>query len=104
VSEKNIDSDEELMHGLFIAILVATTAFVAWHLFSKVKKSRGERKVVTPFPAFQTTSQNFPTTPTPPATFATKKPLSENDLRGGNAGYDDDDLVWQGGWLGLDLP
>lgn len=93
------------MHGLYVAVLVASAAFVAWHFFLGKKRAHSERTTVTPFPSFQTASQEYPTTPAPPAIFATKQPLTKNDLRGGNAGYDDDtDLVWQGGWLGLNLP
>lgn len=92
------------MRGLYVAVLVASAAFAAWHFFLGRKKSHGERKTVTPFPAFQTTSDAYPTTPAPPEIFATKQPLTKNDLRGGNAGYDESEFSWQGGWFGLRLP
>lgn len=92
------------MRGPYVLVLVLVAAVAAWCFLRGRKKSRGERRTVTPFPAFQETSDAYPTTPAPPAIFATKTPLTSNDLRGGNAGYDESEFTWQGGWMGLNLP
>ena len=88
------------------AFLLLAIALGAWGVVRSKKNHRKSAMPVSPFPAFKTTTSEYPKTlvPQEDRPFWTAEHLTVDQLRGGNAGYNKYDPSLKGGWLGLDLP